>query len=623
MVNYTVCLDSTRWTDSYTVFSQIVNGFLTTLCVVLGSVGNIHSIKAVHFANFDKNRGVVLAVSLLSLALWDTILLWCAFFYYGMKNLTQNHRSDFLNFLTPYFHGCSQIANTASIWCVVSITVQRYMATRDPFRTTRHSMIPAINSFRAERRKPSFGLIYCSVYRRHFKLPLIISAIAIAINSPAFFEIEARLCYRMPEGRLGYGLHISDLRMNPYYKLWYKVIFRMVVTSCGPNCFILCKFLIFSTILNKRFLVLTVLTVLLLKGSNRSRRQLFQMSESLLDRYNSKETMQTMISLMLVIKFLLFRSLSFMLDVWEVTFGTKFKTGLFIYILDISNFLVMLNSATNCLIFLRGSKWLQTKIVQRNTMRRKRQLCIENLQSLHRVNLLFKSWQNAMFMTNRQFGVRILYAMLLKNPQFSTFLNNYGQQKENPLTPNTIPSVPPPTPAACKTTNGSNASTITTIVSDESPNNPHLISVLVMPRGTMPGSEVCPGAINARTAEVVAAMPHVKKRSLDLLGNPSFHDVGDRIMHFMGELINAMRMAQPDQHIIMRIRRVGALHQALGISFPSSAWKEFKSSTLAIIQECDFPTEQERNETLEAWSSFLSVIIREMKMGSSGFGLKA
>lgn len=115
MVNYTVCLDTPRWTEPYTIFSQIVNGFLTTVCVILGSVGNIHSIKAVHFANFDKNRGVVLAVSLLSLALWDTILLWCAFFYYGMKNLTQNYHSDLLNFLTPYFHGCSQIANTASV----------------------------------------------------------------------------------------------------------------------------------------------------------------------------------------------------------------------------------------------------------------------------------------------------------------------------------------------------------------------------------------------------------------------------------------------------------------------------------------------------------------------------
>jgi hypothetical protein len=139
------------------------------MCVCLGTFGNLHSVKSVHFANFDKNRGIVLAVSILALAFWDTVLLWCAFFYYGFKNLARSPQSDFVNLTTPYvskllasflnfnqnhlqMHGFSQIANTASvsllsfndihifsfqIWCVVSITVQRYLATRDPFRTTR------------------------------------------------------------------------------------------------------------------------------------------------------------------------------------------------------------------------------------------------------------------------------------------------------------------------------------------------------------------------------------------------------------------------------------------------------------------------------------------------------
>uniref|UniRef100_A0AC34FY13 G-protein coupled receptors family 1 profile domain-containing protein n=1 Tax=Panagrolaimus sp. ES5 TaxID=591445 RepID=A0AC34FY13_9BILA len=324
MVNYTVCPgESRQLSDTYALFGQIVNGILTTLCVVLGSIGNIHSIKAVHFTNFDKNRGVVLAVSLLALALWDTILLWCAFFYYGMKSITQSPRSDMLNLMTPFIHAFSQIANTASIWCVVSITIQRYMATRDPFRTTRHSRVPVITSFRAERRKPSLTFIYCSIYRRHFRVPIMLSIVAILINIPAFFEIVSKLCYRMPEGRLGYGLYITSLRLNAYYKLWYKVVFRMLVQSCGPNAIIF---------------FLTIWTVFLLKGSNRSRRQLFQMSESLLDRYNSKETMQTMVSMMLVVKFLLFRSLSFMLDIWEVTFGYGDKLREYIYVVDISNF---------------------------------------------------------------------------------------------------------------------------------------------------------------------------------------------------------------------------------------------------------------------------------------------
>lgn len=35
-----------------------------------------------------QNRGLVLAVSVLALAFWDTVLLWCAFFYYAVKLVT-------------------------------------------------------------------------------------------------------------------------------------------------------------------------------------------------------------------------------------------------------------------------------------------------------------------------------------------------------------------------------------------------------------------------------------------------------------------------------------------------------------------------------------------------------
>lgn len=67
----------------------------------------------------------------------------------------------------------------------------------------------------------------------------------------------------------------------------------------------------------------------------------------------------------------------FQLDIWEVTVGFGDQLHIYIYLVDVSNFLVLLNSATNCLIFLRGSTWLQQKIVERTSMKRKRQLCID------------------------------------------------------------------------------------------------------------------------------------------------------------------------------------------------------------------------------------------------------
>uniref|UniRef100_A0A1I7WAR1 G_PROTEIN_RECEP_F1_2 domain-containing protein n=1 Tax=Heterorhabditis bacteriophora TaxID=37862 RepID=A0A1I7WAR1_HETBA len=220
-------------------FSQTVNGYLTTVCVIVGTIGNMHGVKSVHMTNLDKNRGVVLAVSLLALAFWDTVLLWCAFVYYGIKKLPLNLDTDILNLLTPWFHPFSQIANTASvsitllandailnkifiilnyyvfpyficlqIWCVVAITWQRFMATRDPFRTSRSAVL--VQSFRSERR---ISFMYCSTYRRLLRMPFFLSLAAIFLNLPAFFEIATTQCINIKEHRVAIGVSSSDIKM--------------------------------------------------------------------------------------------------------------------------------------------------------------------------------------------------------------------------------------------------------------------------------------------------------------------------------------------------------------------------------------------------------------------------
>uniref|UniRef100_A0A914WBV2 G-protein coupled receptors family 1 profile domain-containing protein n=1 Tax=Plectus sambesii TaxID=2011161 RepID=A0A914WBV2_9BILA len=189
----------------YKTFSIAVNGLLTTAFVVLGTLGNLSSMKFVRIANFDKNRGVVLAVSLMALAIWDTLLLWCAFFYYSLKSITQalNVEQRF-DILTLSFHPAIQIANTASVWCVVVITVQRYVASKDPFSTGRGRLSLIGNptlmaTFRRERRASSIG-VYWSIYRRHFRMPLILSTLAVLMNIPAFFELMMISCLKRDTG---------------------------------------------------------------------------------------------------------------------------------------------------------------------------------------------------------------------------------------------------------------------------------------------------------------------------------------------------------------------------------------------------------------------------------------
>uniref|UniRef100_A0A0M3KA95 G_PROTEIN_RECEP_F1_2 domain-containing protein n=1 Tax=Anisakis simplex TaxID=6269 RepID=A0A0M3KA95_ANISI len=186
-----------------------------------------------------------------------------------------------------------------------------------------------LSSFRGDRRSSSLSMIYCSIYRRHFRMPILLSLAAILLNLPAFFEIQSHVCRRR-DGRYGYGL-----------------------------------------------------------------------------------------------------------DVIEVTIGYRSWVQIFIYGADLSNFLVILNSATNCLIFLRGPSWLQRQIVQRTTIR-KQKLAFNNLQTSRRIALLQNSWISVQTMTSGQFGVNVLHALLRKDPSLIDALRPIEQggdldDEEEPL----------------------------------------------------------------------------------------------------------------------------------------------------------------------------------------------
>ncbi|EPB73061.1 hypothetical protein ANCCEY_07835 [Ancylostoma ceylanicum] len=370
----------------------MVNGYLTTALVILGTIGNVHGVKRVQVTNLDKKRGIVLAVSLIALAIWDTILLWCAFFYYAIRKLPIAVSSDWLNILMPWFHPFSNIANTAATWCVVAITWQRFMATRDPFRTPRSAAL--VQSFRSERR---ISFMYCSTYRRLLRMPIALSIGAILLNIPAFFELYNYLCYNQEENRIAISVRLTALRGQKAYAL-YRMISRMIAVSIGPN---LC------------ILILTLLTVFMLRGSNRTRRQLFHMNENFLDRNASREILQTLISIMLVSKFLCFRSLTFVLDLVEVTVGVGSYNY---YLVDTSNFLVILNSATNSLVFLKATTWLNNRLVERKTMRRKKTVCDAGQLLGDRLSILVSSWQQALALNKGNLGMRILHSILRRQP---------------------------------------------------------------------------------------------------------------------------------------------------------------------------------------------------------------
>ncbi|KAK6755312.1 hypothetical protein RB195_013968 [Necator americanus] len=520
-------------TETYRLFAMTVNGYLTTALVILGTIGNAHGVKRVQVTNLDKKRGIVLAVSLIALAIWDTILLWCAFFYYAIRKLPIAVNSDWLNILMPWFHPFSNIANTAATWCVVAITWQRFMATRDPFRTPRSAAL--VQSFRSERR---ISFMYCSTYRRLLRMPIALSTGAVLLNIPAFFEFNNYLCYNQEENRIAVSVRLTALRNQKAYAL-YRMISRMIAVSIGPN---LC------------ILILTLLTVFMLRGSNRTRRELFHMNENFLDRNASREILQTLISIMLVSKFLCFRSLTFVLDLVEVTVGVGSYNY---YLVDISNFLVILNSATNSLVFLKATTWLNNRLVERKTMRRKKTVCDAGQLFGARLSILRSSWDQALALNGKNLGMRILHSILRRQPT--------------------------------------------------------LLAVFRAPNLMLYANDKL-------EAEMFALLTHGSTKNFDLLSNSKYAEVAERISSFITELLQMMQDGKPEEYIVMRIRRIGAIHYQHGIPFPSAVWREFKSSTLTIISECEFKSHEERQAALDAWNIFISFIIREMKMGTWAMG---
>jgi hypothetical protein len=110
---------------------------------------------------------------MMALAIWDTILLWCAFFYYGVKQMPLGVDQDFINQMTPWFHAFSQIANTASVSLLLSPSLPFCCWKRDRFLPLFHEQL----NLRAYK----IGIVYVdwkfagqSPTSRACKLPLLL-----------------------------------------------------------------------------------------------------------------------------------------------------------------------------------------------------------------------------------------------------------------------------------------------------------------------------------------------------------------------------------------------------------------------------------------------------------------
>lgn len=221
-----------------TRFDYIFHGLAITFLVIFGLFGNILSLLVLS----RPKRWKCINYYLVILAVWDTALLFSSFLLYACGTLIFGKLPVYGSYvkLYPYFYFFSNVASTGSVWVVVMLTVERYVAIANPLK---HKTLTS-SRFRAK------------------TILTIVSLMAVAFNIPRIFDIENILCADL-DGNLLNAVKSTDLYSDFWFHIFYKVVCGILFLSLGP------------------FLVLTTLTIhmfLKLRQATLARRLLSNLS---------------------------------------------------------------------------------------------------------------------------------------------------------------------------------------------------------------------------------------------------------------------------------------------------------------------------------------------------------
>uniref|UniRef100_A0AC35TWZ6 G_PROTEIN_RECEP_F1_2 domain-containing protein n=1 Tax=Rhabditophanes sp. KR3021 TaxID=114890 RepID=A0AC35TWZ6_9BILA len=391
---------------------DFISGPISLATIVFGVFGNVHIILLIsHISNLEKlNTRFISAVTVL--ALCNTIVLISAvncyvipycFVFFGQIGES--------NQLTLMSHLISNTFNTASVWIVMFITSQRYRAVSQPFRLRQRAMstqfrrsqryhstkaTPAVESsissgmtdrkgsrsiYLSEMSLPS---LFCSAINfKDLKSPLLVVSGAIAFNIPSYFEVKAIVC---EDGIL--ILRQTELRVNYWYRFFYRVILRNAFETLGPFICVLtltvATQLIISKSLKKRqamtgstmrkkcteesenLINLNAKSTPIEANLSPNEKQLTYKStirkkvafrSARIEEQREKQTNENNINftaVMLAIKFLILHALTVTLDCME-TFEFS-SVSIFNYLVAISNLFILVDASTNCFLYASWKK---------------------------------------------------------------------------------------------------------------------------------------------------------------------------------------------------------------------------------------------------------------------------
>ncbi|CAB3410390.1 unnamed protein product [Caenorhabditis bovis] len=305
------------------MLSHMLNGYLTAFFVVTGIILNAFSVYI--FLRCDRSGTPAIQYYLVTLTLWQTALLANAFLLYSLPNLLFGHlvaQGSYV-YLYPYVYTFANTTHTGSVWIVLTLTIDRYLALCQPLK---HRAIGKKSRVR--------------------RLMMIVSLLAVLFSVPRFFEVHV-----IPICDGDYcvaAIDRTELFENRLYWSIYHVVLAMIFVTLCP-CLLLFG--------------LTLRISIALRSAIAKRKSLCAPNADIDARnkkcYSSRKEHKSNIMLVLVIaKFLVSDILPTVIDVLEHVVGQSafMRSPLASLFVDLSNFLIVLNCSSNFWVFIVWGK---------------------------------------------------------------------------------------------------------------------------------------------------------------------------------------------------------------------------------------------------------------------------
>ena len=270
------------------------------------------------------------------LAFTDIVYLITCLFYQTLNTI--NRDTNWLPslklhwpYMEPYVWPCASIAQTCTVWLVVVVTADRYVAICKPLHAPQYSTMTRMR-----------------------RVVIVVWCTSIIYNLPRFFERTIHMKVNPVDNTTMPYVHKTSLRNNTWYKVIYKTVLFFILRFFVP----LSSLAFFNTRL-----------IQAIKDSYRRRREMPG------EYHNHRKERYSLTLVVVVVVFIICETPDFFLRAWislETFAQVPFPRRELTYVNIISNMFLTINSCSNFVIYcFIGTRF--RKILVHILRRRKRQ----------------------------------------------------------------------------------------------------------------------------------------------------------------------------------------------------------------------------------------------------------